>query len=188
MNQKPSDFGGLFVDGDQISRNLMRRLVVVGANGAGKTWFAERLGLPVIHKDALALTTGWQQHPRADVQDAIARLILADKWVLEGGSSVLTPQVLERADLVIWLDLPAPLRFWRVVRRSVRYAGRVRPEHPAGNRDWPGLRQWRFAWRSLTAGARVAEAIETSLTGAGVPVLRLRSSEDVLRFFVLNVR
>lgn len=182
MIQKPSDFGGLFVCGGQSSQSAMRRVVVVGANGAGKTWFAGRLGLPVIHKDALALTSGWQQHPRAHVQTEMARLVRADRWVLEGGPSVLTPQVLDRAELVIWLDLPGPLRFWRVVRRSLRYAGRVRPEHPAGNRDWPGLRQSRFAWRALTAGARFADAIEVALADTSVPVIRLRSTKDVRRF------
>ena len=59
MTLKPSDFGGLY----------FLRVVVVCANGPGKTWFARdlsaRMGVRVIAKDAMALTTGWQQRPRS---------------------------------------------------------------------------------------------------------------------------
>jgi adenylate kinase family enzyme len=180
---KPSDFrGALFLDDARP-----RRVVVVGANGAGKTLFAtqlaDRMQALLIHKDALALTTGWQQRPRAEVQAAIAARIKADDWVLEGGSSILTSAILARADLVIWLDIPGPLRFWRILRRSLRYAGRVRPELPAGNRDWPGLRQWRFAWRALWAGDQFTATTTRALHGSSVPLVRLRSRDAVAEWF-----
>lgn len=183
MILKPSDdVGGLFVGGDQISRNLIR-VVIVGANGAGKTWFvkrlAARLDLPVIHKDALALTTGWAQRPRTDVHAEILRLTAADAWVLEGGPSVLTAPVLARAQRVVWLDMPPFVRFCRVLWRSLRYLGRTRPELPHGNRDWPGLRQWRFALRALIGGARFTDAIEAALSSAQLPVVRLWTRADV---------
>ncbi len=177
--QKPSEFRGALFSGDVP----IRRMVVVGANGAGKTWFATRLAgrmsAAPIHKDALALTTGWQRRPGSDVQAAIVARIKADDWVLEGGPSILSAEVLARADLVIWLDLPARLRFWRILRRSLRYAGRTRPELPAGNRDWPGLRQWRFAWHALRAGDQFTAMITKALHGSSVPVVRLRSSDAV---------
>ncbi|MEJ6402202.1 DNA topology modulation protein FlaR [Yoonia sp. 2307UL14-13] len=169
MKDQPSDFGGL----------SFSRIVVVGANGAGKTWLAQRLGLPVISKDALALTTGWQQRPYDTIQVDIARLINAKRWVLEGGPSILSMPVLARAELVVWLDLPAFLRFRRVVWRSIRYAGRTRPEHPPGNRDWPGPRQWRFAWRAFTGGKGFRAAITRALHGTEVPVVRLQSVAEV---------
>lgn len=182
MITEPSDFGGLFVDGGPVSR----RIVVVGANGAGKTWFATRLsqllGYPVICKDALVLKTGWQRRPKAEVQAELARLIAAELWILEGGPSILAPAVLQRADLVIWLDPPARVRFWRVVTRSLRYMGRTRPEHPAGNRDWPGVRQCRFAWRALMHGDQFARAIADALSASTVPVLHLRSRAAVFAF------
>lgn len=179
---EPSDFrGALFLEGAAI-----RRVVVVGANGAGKTWLATRLAdrieAALIHKDALALTTGWRQRPRAEVQAGIAARIKADDWVLEGGPSILTQAVLDRADLVIWLDIPARLRVWRILRRSLRYAGRVRPELPQGNRDWPGLRQWRFARRALLSGDRFGAAIEQALRGSSVPVMRLCSRDAVVNW------
>lgn len=159
------------------------RVIVVGANGAGKTWFAGALaaqtGAVVIHKDALALTTGWRQRPRSEIQAALLRAVAAECWVLEGGPSVLTTPVLARATHVVWLDPPAALRGWRVLRRSLRYLGRTRPEHPPGNRDWPGLRQFRFLWRALVDGDRFAAAITAALEGASVPAVRLTRTAEV---------
>ena len=176
MTLKPSDFGGLY----------FLRVVVVGANGAGKTWFARdlaaRMRIPVVTKDAIALTTGWQQRPRAQVQTALADAIKAEAWVLEGGPSILSPVVLDRADLVIWLDLPASVRFWRIVRRSLRYLGRTRPEHPPGNRDWPGRRQFGFAWRALVGGDQFVRAINGALAGSAVPLVRLRTPAEAAAF------
>lgn len=187
MNEKPSDFGGLcFLQFNQILPDLMRRVMIVGANGAGKTWVAVNLAtaldVPLVHKDALALMKGWQQRPRSEVQTAVLRAASEERWVLEGGPSILALPVLERATLVIWLDMPAPLRAWRVLYRSLRYLGRTRPEHPPGNRDWPGLRQVRFLWRALIRGPAFTAAVEDALSRASVPVVRLQCQADVRRF------
>ena len=175
MNDKPSDFGGL----------CFSRIVVVGANGAGKTWLADRIAraaaMPVVGKDGLALLTGWQQRSRTEVRAAIRDVITADRWVLEGGPSILQPEVLARADCVIWLDLPAGLRFRRIIWRSLRYLGRTRPEHPAGNRDWPGCRQWQFAWGAIKNDHAARESIGTALTDAAIHVVRLRTRAEVHR-------
>jgi len=162
------------------------RVVVVGANGAGKTWFAQalgaRVGAPVIHKDAFALMTDWHQRPGADVKADVLHAVASERWVLEGGPSILSKPILAHATLVVWLDIPTPLRAWRVFYRSLRYLGRTRPEHPAGNRDWPGIRQSRFLWRALVGGDRFAAAITHAMDGATVPRLRLRTKAEISAF------
>ncbi|MFQ1699941.1 hypothetical protein ACJ5NV_05030 [Loktanella agnita] len=176
MNEKPSDFGGL----------CFSRVVIVGANGAGKTWLAQRIaqwrGLPGISKDALALTTGWAQRDRAEVQAKVLDAVAAEAWVLEGGPSILLPEVLTRANLVVWLDFPAGLRFRRILWRSLRYLGRVRPEHPPGNRDWPGFRQWRFAWDAIHKDDAFRSAIAAGLANTNVAIIRLTTPAEVTHF------
>lgn len=172
MNLKPSDFGGL----------CFSRVVIVGANGAGKTWLARQIAGPatdLIHNDALALKTGWRRRSRAEVAERRDARVAGDNWVLEGGPSILTPVVLQRATLVLWCDPPTALRTWRILRRSLRYAGRTRPEHPPGNRDWPGLRQSRFLWRAMTQGNQFNAAIEAALAGRAVAAVRLTRRADV---------
>ena len=186
MNKPPSDFGGLcFLADDQISDNLMSRVVIVGAKGAGKTCAAMALAakhdLQLFHKDAFALTRKWEQRSRDEVQAALVQAVTNDRWVLEGGPSILSSAVLSRATLVIWLDLPAGLRTWRVFRRSIRYLGRTRPEHPPENRDWPSLRQMRFLWRAFTDGPAFSVVIKARLHHADMPILRLSRKADIAR-------
>ncbi|PJI92034.1 hypothetical protein BC777_0877 [Yoonia maricola] len=193
---KPSDFGGLFLwtDGDASGGSLIgrrktevfERAIVVGANGAGKTWLArqiaEQYDIPVIHNDALALLTRWQHRPQAEVASRRKMALAGDRWVLEGGPSILSNEVLNSATLVVWCDTSPGLRAWRIFRRSMYYLGRNRPEHPDGNRDWPGPRQLRFFTRALMGGARFEAAIEAALSGYGGPVVRLRTKAAVSGF------
>ena len=187
MIQRPSDdFGGLcFL---QTSHHCLCRVIVVGANGAGKTTFANRfadlIAAQVIHKDTLVLTTGWKRRSEERVQEALLLHLADQRWVLEGGPSILSLTVLQRADLVIWLDTPTPLRVWRIIVRNLRYFGRTRPEHPPGNPDWPGRRQWRFLVRAGMSGPQFAHAIETALENWKGPVIRLRTRLAVNQFLL----
>ncbi|MEL6572665.1 MAG: DNA topology modulation protein FlaR [Pseudomonadota bacterium] len=172
---QPSDFGGLFSS---------RRIVVVGANGAGKTWLATRLAtvldLTLVHHDALALTTQWVRRPEAQVQAAREQVAAKAAWIIEGGPLVLKSDgILNRADVIIWLDLPRHVRVWRIFHRTLRYLGRQRPEHPPGNREWPGTRQMRFLVKAWRSDAEVRSMIVQRLPCSRARVIRLKAPQDV---------
>ena len=92
-----------------------------GRSGSGKTTVARRLaeqhGLRHVELDALLWGPNWTRAQRdefrARVEDAISRRC----WVADGNyTGKLGDLVLERADLVVWLDLPLPTiapRLWR---------------------------------------------------------------------------
>ncbi|MEM6459195.1 MAG: adenylate kinase [Planctomycetota bacterium] len=93
------------------------RINVVGTSGAGKTTLAARLG------ERLAV-------PHAELAAFIAR----DAWVLCGNYTRIRPILMERANLIVWLDYPRWLVTWRVLCRSVERAWTKR-ELWAGNRE-----------------------------------------------------
>jgi len=142
------------------------RLIVTGANGAGKSHLAARLGalrpdIPVISFDALKLNRNWAQRPRADIETDLKQAIAAKAWILEGGPSLL-PQALKHADAVTWLDPPERLRAWRLLARPWQNRRKTRPELPEGNDDWPA-EQYKFALRSLLAKRKFKRGISESL-------------------------
>ncbi len=162
-----------------------KRIVIVGANGAGKSTLALNLGamleLPVLHNDGFALTTKWQHRPSAQTASLREAALAEPSWMLEGGPSILNDQTLERCDLIIWLDPSDMLRVWRIAKRSVMMTGRVRPEHPPGNREWPGRRQTSFilgAWRKRHAARAVISGTLATFDG---PVIHAKTSEDLAR-------
>lgn len=98
---------------------------MVGCSGAGKTTLSRRiarqLGYRHVEMDALYHQPDWQVLPTAQFQKQMADALRGDDWVVEGNYSAARPLVLDRADTVIWLDLP---RFtvmrrllWRTLRR-----------------------------------------------------------------------
>lgn len=130
----------------------MRKLIITGANGVGKSHFAATLAsarpeIPVIAFDAIKLEKNWHQRPRDEIDAALTRVLEKEAWILEGGPSLLA-QAIEKADGLVWLDPPEHIRAWHLALRPWKHIGRTRPELPPGNVDWP-WQQYKFAFRSL---------------------------------------
>ena len=102
----------------------VRRVVVLGRGGAGKSTLARRLGavraLPVLELDEHF----WSPGPRPLAKDEWAavqeRLVAVDGWVMDGdlGPYDVLPVRLRAADTVLVLDFPLWRCAWRALRRS----------------------------------------------------------------------
>lgn len=111
----------------------MRRIMIIGAPGSGKSTLAralgDRLDLPVYHIDReVHWLPGWEERAAADKPPIIRRIIAQDAWIFEGGNSTTYAERLARAEMLVWLDAPIWYRLWRVVRRTLRDRGQVRPD------------------------------------------------------------
>lgn len=160
-----------------------RRVVILGCAGSGKSTLArelgKRLGLPVVHLDALYWLPGWEEPDAASFRARTAAAVAGDRWISEGNYRETFDLRLPRADIVIILETPRWLRLLRVLRRIV--AARDGPDLPAGcpeHWDWEFLKFiWRFdkaTWPPIEA-ARIAH-------GRRVPVIRLRTKRQVSAF------
>ena len=119
----------------------MRRVSVIGGSCTGKTTtsreLARRLGVPHIELDALHHDAGWQEAPAEVLQERVRAALegAPDGWVADGNyHGKIGTFVLERADTVVFLDLP----FWLTLRRVVwRTLSRIvtREELWNGNRE-----------------------------------------------------
>ena len=157
-------------------------------SGSGKTTLAARIGalldLPHTEVDGLFHGPGWTRRPEFEAEvDAFSAL---DSWVTEWQYSSVLELLAERADTIVWNDLPYPVVLSRVVRRTVRRS--VRHEDLwNGNREAP-LRtfltdpehvvRWsirtRNKYRTLVPAAAAARP--------DLMVVRLRSRRDVDRW------
>lgn len=105
---------------------------------------AERLGCPAIELDALFWTDAdWNHLERAEFRAEVAELVEGDSWVIDGNyGNAVQDLVWDRADTVIWLDLPrrtlmrqVTLRTWRrVLTREELWNGCREP--------WTNLFRW----------------------------------------------
>ena len=114
----------------------MKRIAVIGAGGAGKTRLARTLGhlldLPVIHLDAHYYGPGWRPLPPADWAARQRQLFSGKRWVADGNYASTLALRLQRADTIVFLDLPPLLCAWQVLRRWALGRRRPAPDLPAG--------------------------------------------------------
>ena len=163
----------------------MRRVVIIGSGGSGKSTFATALGarlhLPVIHLDRLYWHPGWNATPQKQWRAVVAQLLEGDAWVMDGNYGGTMEQRLAACDTVVFLDLPRVLCLWRMIRRSLRYRGRSRPDMTPG---CPERLTWEFAWWVWTYPRRRRPNVlkRLSLLPATTRVIHLRSTKEVAEF------
>lgn len=164
--------------------NQMQRVMIVGGPGSGKSTLArllgEKTGLPVFHMDHLHWKPGWE--PRDDEEKRLMALeiIAKDRWVFEGGMSSTYAERLARSDTMIWLDLPFALRFWRVIKRTVRDHGKHRPDIADGCYEGFHKETLPFWWFILRTRKKNRAVLEKMAIDAGAAKLvPLQTRKDV---------
>ena len=157
----------------------MKRIMIVGQPGSGKSTLAQSVGritgLPVVHIDHIHWQSGWVARTHAEKTRLCLEVEARDAWIFEGGHSATWANRLGRADMLIWLDLPVALRFWRVLVRTIIWHGQSRPDLP---KDCPeGFHRetvpfWRYIWRTRrSAEARIADLVAQAPEGLEVRCL-----------------
>lgn len=161
----------------------MRRVLVIGSGGAGKSVLArrmgERLGLEVIHLDVHYWRPGWAEPPEDAWRDRVRELIARDAWVMDGNFGGTLEMRVERADTVVLLDLPRLLCAWRVLSRWRRWRGRSRPDLAPGCPEGFDLPFLRWVWRyPKDSRPNVLAVLDRHRDGRRVEILRSRRAVD----------
>lgn len=165
-----------------------RRILVAGVSGSGKSTLARRIAeileAPYTEVDGLFHGAGWTR--RDEFEADVAAFTSAPGWVTEWQYSSVRRLLAERADTMVWIDLPYPIVLTRVVRRTLRRRLR-REELWNGNQEPPlhtfftdpeHVVRWSISTRGLNRERIPALATEhPQLT-----VVRLRSPRDVDRW------
>lgn len=116
---------------------LTMRITVIGLPGSGKStvarMIAEKLSIPHIHIDRFWFEAGGRteehdtpniEQVRAHVREKAIGAIAAESWVSDGFYSRLQPEIANRADVILFLDIPLWKRLLNHAARTFRRTSR----------------------------------------------------------------
>jgi adenylate kinase family enzyme len=163
-------------------------VLVAGTSGSGKTTLAREiaavLGVPHVEIDSLFHGPGWTQ--RESFEADVDKFTSAPGWASEWQYPTVRALLVDRADLMAWLDLPRHVVLRQVIRRTLRR--RLRREELWNGNVEPPLRTFftdrehiiRWAWSTHHEhAARVASALERR---PDLVVVRLASRVEAERW------
>lgn len=89
----------------------MKKAIIIGCPGSGKTTFAEKLhtatGLPLYYLDAIWHKPDKTHIPREEFDIRLKEILSGDRWIIDGNYSRTMETRLSACDTVFLFDLPA---------------------------------------------------------------------------------
>lgn len=167
----------------------MKRVIVIGCGGAGKSTFSKnlsnKLDIPVYHLDKFFWNKGWVSTPKDEFDNKITELINKDKWIIDGNFIRTLDKRAERADTIIFINMPTHICFYRIMKRRIIYRGKSRPDMAEGCQE--GIDFEFFKW-VLTYNKKIRPKILKKLSEyKDKDVVILNSKKEVQQFIEKSV-
>ena len=106
------------------------RIAIIGNSGSGKSTLAGKFhsitGVPLYHLDQYFWKPGWQKVDRELFEQKHQEICDKKEWIIDGIARRVFEYRVQRADIVIFLDIPTWLCLCRVFKRAFIHFGKVR--------------------------------------------------------------
>lgn len=161
----------------------MQRILILGSGGAGKSTLANQIqqitALPIIHLDEHYWNANWQPTATPIWEEKVKVLTQQEAWIMDGNYGGTLELRLQRADAVVFLEMPRLLCIQRVLFRTIRHYKKTRPSlHP----NCPERFSWefiRYLWNYPNKnGPNALKKVQKSK----VPLFQLKNKAQIKAF------
>ena len=108
----------------------MKRILIMGCAGCGKSTLAKELGtilnLPVYHLDVYYWQPGWVETEKEEFIAKQEEILKTDEWIIDGNYRSTLDLRLAKADYIIFLDYRRSVALKGVIKRYFKYRNKTR--------------------------------------------------------------
>lgn len=164
----------------------MKKVLIIGSGGAGKSTFARRLheatNLPLIHLDKLYWKPNWVAVSKPEIYEITDRLMKENEWIMDGNFNSTMEKRIAASDTVFYFDMPRLLCIYQIFKRIFKYYNKTRPDMGEGCPEKFDLEFLKWVWSfPKETKPLIEQRIERA--GQGKNIIRFKSRNEVERFF-----
>lgn len=108
----------------------MKRILIIGSPGAGKTTFAlslqEKLNLPLVHLDNLFWRDNWKCVKREEFDSLLQKELEKENWIIDGNYNRTLRHRMNYCDTVFYFDFSTCSCLWGITKRLIKNYGKTR--------------------------------------------------------------
>lgn len=132
-----------------------KRIIVLGGSGAGKSTLANRIslytGYPIYHLDNLLLNSDWSHKEKSEwLNICKSEFLSKETGVVDGNYSLVLPDRIDWADLIIFINVPTRRHLLNIFKRSLMVNLGLEKRHgmEKGRKDIVNLKffKWVLNW------------------------------------------
>ena len=127
-----------------------KKIAIIGCGGSGKTTLAKNLShflhLPVYHLDQYYWKPGWIESDLASFKKAHEQLCAQERWIIDGNQMSTIADRINKADVIIFLNMPTSRCIWRIITRWLRFRKKQRNDIPEGCFDRITYGFFKYVW------------------------------------------
>ena len=133
--------------------NEIKRIAIIGNAGSGKSTLTQKLhtitNLPVYYLDQYFWKPGWVRTDPDEYKKMHDAICDKDSWIIDGINLRVMEYRIQRADMIIFLDMPRYLCFYRIFKRTFKNYGKETASSPKGcpeRFNWEFIKFLKWVW------------------------------------------
>ena len=157
----------------------MRKIIVIGCPGSGKTTFAEKLskktGIPLYYLDAIWHKPDRTHISRDEFDVKLNEIFSEEEWIIDGNYAATFERRLAECDTVILFDLPTEV----CLEGAIARLGKSRPDMPWFDTELDPVFRQTIETFSTYILPYIYETIERYGAGKKLVIFKTREQADL---------